>query len=142
MTTKFTYWREADEKFLGYLNDFPDHWTQGDSLQDLKDHLRDLYETFSEETIPGIKKVEELVVWLLSLDCGICHACLHVGEGQHNQFLDTRRSTSYSPGRFSETSQKQNNANNRVQPTSLRSAADAGRGIRKKGFHGGRAARR
>ena len=60
MTTKFTYWREADEKFLGYLNDFPDHWTQGDSLQDLKDHLRDLYETFSEETIPGIKKVDEL----------------------------------------------------------------------------------
>jgi len=60
MTTKFTYWQEADGKFLGYLNDYPDHWTQGDSFQDLKDHLRDLYETFAAGTIPGIKKVEEL----------------------------------------------------------------------------------
>ena len=46
--------------FLGYLNDYPDHWTQGESLQDLKDHLRDLHETFTSGTIPGIKKVEEL----------------------------------------------------------------------------------
>jgi hypothetical protein len=46
--------------FLGYLNDYPDHWNQGESLQDLKDHLRDLNETFSSGAIPGIKKVEEL----------------------------------------------------------------------------------
>lgn len=60
MTTKFTYWLEDDGKFLGYLNDYPDHWTQGESLEDLKDHLRDLHDTFSSETIPGIKKVEDL----------------------------------------------------------------------------------
>jgi len=60
MTTKFTYWQEDDGMFLGYLNDSPDHWTQGESLQDLKDHLRDLYETFSSGAILGIKKVEEL----------------------------------------------------------------------------------
>ncbi len=60
MTTKFTYWQEDDGKFLGYLNDYPDHWTQGDSIQDLKEHLRDLHETFSKNAIPGIKKVEEL----------------------------------------------------------------------------------
>jgi predicted RNase H-like HicB family nuclease len=60
MTTKFTYWRVEDGRFLGYLNDYPDHWTQGDSFQDLKDHLRDLYDTFSTSAILGIKKVEEL----------------------------------------------------------------------------------
>jgi predicted RNase H-like HicB family nuclease len=60
MTTKFTYWQEEDGKFLGYLNDFPDHWTQRETLQDLKDHLRDLYKNFSEGQLPGIKKVEEL----------------------------------------------------------------------------------
>jgi predicted RNase H-like HicB family nuclease len=60
MTTKFTYWQEDDGKFLGYLNDFPDHWTQGETLQDLKDHLRDLYKIFSEGNLPEIKKVEEL----------------------------------------------------------------------------------
>jgi predicted RNase H-like HicB family nuclease len=47
MTTKFTYWQEDDGMFLGYLNDYPDHWTQGESLQDLKEHLRDLYNTFT-----------------------------------------------------------------------------------------------
>lgn len=60
MKTKFTYWQEADGMFLGYLNEYPDHWTQGDSLQDLKDHLRDLHETFSAGMIPGIKRVGEL----------------------------------------------------------------------------------
>jgi hypothetical protein len=60
VTTKFTYWREEDGRFLGYLNDYPDHWTQGESSQDLKDHLRDLHNTFSSSVIPGIKKVEEL----------------------------------------------------------------------------------
>ena len=33
-----------------------------DDLADLKEHLRDLYEMFSAEDIPGIKKVEELEV--------------------------------------------------------------------------------
>jgi hypothetical protein len=44
------------------LNSHPDHWTQGDNLDDLKEHLRDLYQMFSVEDIPGIKKVEELEV--------------------------------------------------------------------------------
>jgi len=60
VTTKFTYWKEDDGKFLGYLNDYPDHWTQGETLDDLKEHLRDLHDTFSTGPIPGIKKVEEL----------------------------------------------------------------------------------
>ena len=47
---------------MGYLNSHPDHWTQGDDLEDLKIHLRDLFETFSTEDIPGIKKEEELEI--------------------------------------------------------------------------------
>ena len=35
----FTYWRESDGRFLGYLNTYPDHWTQGDDLEDLKAQL-------------------------------------------------------------------------------------------------------
>jgi predicted RNase H-like HicB family nuclease len=62
MKTTFTYWKEADGKYLGHLNSHPDHWTQGEDLEDLKEHLRDLYETFSTEDIPGIKKVEEFEV--------------------------------------------------------------------------------
>jgi predicted RNase H-like HicB family nuclease len=62
MKTRFTYWKETDGRYLGYLNSHPDHWTQGDSVEDLKMHLRDLYAMFSAEEIPGIKKVEELEV--------------------------------------------------------------------------------
>jgi len=62
MKAQFTYWKESDGRYLGYLNDYPEHWTQGDSLEDLKEHLKDLYHTFTSEQIPGIRKVEELEV--------------------------------------------------------------------------------
>lgn len=58
----FTYWRESDGRFLGYLNAYPDHWTQGDDLEDLKGQLLDLYHEFSSQDLPGIRKVEELLV--------------------------------------------------------------------------------
>jgi predicted RNase H-like HicB family nuclease len=61
MKTQFTFWKERDG-CLGYLNDYPDHWTQGESLEDLNAQLKDLYQTFSSEEIPGIRKVEELEV--------------------------------------------------------------------------------
>jgi hypothetical protein len=41
---------------------YPDHWPQGEDLEDIKVHLRDLHETFSAEEIPGIKHVAELEV--------------------------------------------------------------------------------
>lgn len=62
MKARITYWQEKDGKFLGYLNDYPDHWTQGESLDDLREHLRDLYRMFSAENIPGIRRQEELEV--------------------------------------------------------------------------------
>lgn len=62
MKIKITYWKETDGKFLGYLNDYPDHWTQGKDFEDLKDHLADLHDEFSKGDIPGIRKVEEIEV--------------------------------------------------------------------------------
>ena len=58
---KFVYWEE-DGGWLGYLQDFPDYWTQGDTLDDLKEHLKDLYLDVTSGQIPGIRKVEELVL--------------------------------------------------------------------------------
>ena len=60
MKAKVTYWLESDGRYLGYLNDFPDHWTQGDNLEDLKVHLRDLFELFRGEEIPGIRQEIEM----------------------------------------------------------------------------------
>jgi len=62
MKTSFTYWQEEDGMYLGHLSDYPEHWTQGIDLEDLKENLIDLYKTFSEETIKGIRKVEELEI--------------------------------------------------------------------------------
>jgi predicted RNase H-like HicB family nuclease len=39
---KYIYWEE-DGAWLGYIRDFPAYWTQGETLEDLKEHLRDLY---------------------------------------------------------------------------------------------------
>ena len=60
-TVKIVHWK-ADKHWLGYLQDYPDYWTQGTSLEDLKDHLRNLYSDIQSGEIPGIRKVEELIV--------------------------------------------------------------------------------
>ena len=62
MRQKITYWKESDGMYLGYLNDYPEHWTQGKDPDDLKDHLRDLYQEFKQDNLPGIRKVEEIEV--------------------------------------------------------------------------------
>lgn len=60
-TVKYTYWQD-DEAWLGYLQDWPDYWTQGETLEDLVEHLKDLYLDLSSGQIPGIRKVGELIV--------------------------------------------------------------------------------
>ena len=60
MKVKFTFWQEADGKYLGYLNEFPDHWTQGETLEDLKAHLRDLQELLSDGELAGVRRESEL----------------------------------------------------------------------------------
>jgi hypothetical protein len=58
---KIVFWEEAGA-WLGYLQDYPDYWTQGESLDDLKEHLKDLYVDLTSGHLPGIRKVEELIV--------------------------------------------------------------------------------
>ena len=59
MKAQITYWRKSDGWYLGYLNDYPEHWTQGEDFENLKAHLRDLYEMFAGEEIPGIRRQVE-----------------------------------------------------------------------------------
>ena len=60
-TLKFVLWQDGDA-WLGYLQDYPDYWTQGESFDDLKTHLKDLYEDITSGQIPGVRKVDELVI--------------------------------------------------------------------------------
>jgi len=41
-TKRYVYWKDAD-MWLGYLEEFPDYMTQGDSLDELKENLKDIY---------------------------------------------------------------------------------------------------
>jgi predicted RNase H-like HicB family nuclease len=60
-TVKIVYWQDGG-MWLGYLADYPDYWTQGETLEDLKEHLIDLYRDLSGGHIPGARKVEELAI--------------------------------------------------------------------------------
>lgn len=58
---KIVLWEE-DGGWLGYLQDYPDYWTQGETEADLRDHLQDLYRDLTSGTLSGIRRVDELVV--------------------------------------------------------------------------------
>lgn len=58
---KVVVWEE-DGAWLGYLQDYPDYRTQGQKRDDLHEHLKDLYQEITSGEIPGIRKVEELVI--------------------------------------------------------------------------------
>jgi predicted RNase H-like HicB family nuclease len=40
-SVKYVHWQEGDW-WLGYLEEYPDYWTQGETLPDLIEHLKDL----------------------------------------------------------------------------------------------------
>jgi predicted RNase H-like HicB family nuclease len=58
---KFVYW-QTEQFWIGHFVDFPDYLTQGESLEDLKESLRELYKDLTSGEIPGIRKLDELVV--------------------------------------------------------------------------------
>jgi predicted RNase H-like HicB family nuclease len=60
-TVKILCWEE-DGAWLGYLQEYPDYWTQGQSLEDLKEHLSELYADLTSGEIPAVRRVEELIV--------------------------------------------------------------------------------
>jgi len=58
-TVKFIYWQD-EEMWLGYIEEFPDYQTQGISLAELKENLKDLYTDLISGAIPNVKHVGEL----------------------------------------------------------------------------------
>ena len=58
---KYIYWQD-DGMWLGYLEDYPDYMTQGESIEELQDNLKDIYKELASGTIPHVRKVAELQV--------------------------------------------------------------------------------
>ena len=58
---KFTYYQEKDF-WVGWLEEYPDYRTQGVTLDELKENLKDIYEDLNSGKIPHVRKSGELVV--------------------------------------------------------------------------------
>ena len=42
MKTKYIYWQDED-LWPGYLEEYPDYWTQAETIEELEENLRDIY---------------------------------------------------------------------------------------------------
>lgn len=58
-SARYVYWQQGRD-WLGYFEEFPDYMTQGETLDDLRAHLADLYRDLTSGEIPGIRRVAEL----------------------------------------------------------------------------------
>jgi predicted RNase H-like HicB family nuclease len=48
--------------WLGYLEEFPDYMTKGQSLDELREHLKDLFDELTSRHIPGVRRAAELKI--------------------------------------------------------------------------------
>jgi hypothetical protein len=60
-TARYVHWQDGDV-WLGYFEEFPDYLTQGKTVEELKENLRDLYRDLTSWEIPGVRRVAELPV--------------------------------------------------------------------------------
>ena len=60
-TARYVYWKENNQ-WIGYFEEYPDYMTQGDSIEDLRESLKDLFRDLTSGQIPGIRRVAELSV--------------------------------------------------------------------------------
>ena len=58
---KYIYWQDG-RVFLGYLEEYPDYWTQGETIEELKENLIDIYNELTGGAIPCVRRVAELQV--------------------------------------------------------------------------------
>lgn len=48
--------------WLGYLEEFPDYMTQGETELELRENLKDLYDELTSGQIPGVRRVAEMPI--------------------------------------------------------------------------------
>ena len=48
--------------WLGYLEEYPDYMTQGASLNELQENLRDIYLDITRGHVPGVRRMAQLRV--------------------------------------------------------------------------------
>jgi predicted RNase H-like HicB family nuclease len=58
---RYVFWQE-DETWLGYLEEYPDYWTQGETEEELRENLAHVYKHVIGGTLPSVRRVAELEV--------------------------------------------------------------------------------
>jgi len=58
---KFIYYEE-DGMLVGFLEEYPDYRTQGETLEELKQNLTEIYNDLNSGEIPHVYHVDELVL--------------------------------------------------------------------------------
>jgi len=58
---KYVYWKDGD-MWIGYLEEYPDYMTQGETIEELEENLRDIYDELDSGAIPCVRKVAELEI--------------------------------------------------------------------------------
>ena len=48
MELTYTYWEASEGGYIGFINQYPEHWTQGDTQEELEDMLKFLYDDLME----------------------------------------------------------------------------------------------
>lgn len=61
VTKKYVYYQEED-MFIGWLEEYPDYRTQGVTLEELKENLKDIYYDLNQVDFPHVYKVGELEI--------------------------------------------------------------------------------
>jgi len=61
MELEYTYWKSKDGWYVGYLNIWQEHLTQGKDIPELEEMLLDLYEFYKEEQVEKNVEVEKKV---------------------------------------------------------------------------------
>jgi predicted RNase H-like HicB family nuclease len=61
-TVKIVYWQEPDGMWLGHLEAYPDYMTQGETLDGLKENLKDILSTLENKEIPLVRIHEDMAV--------------------------------------------------------------------------------
>ncbi|MGA7874057.1 MAG: type II toxin-antitoxin system HicB family antitoxin [Desulfoferrobacter sp.] len=60
-TVKYVYWQD-EGMWLGYLQEYPDYWTQGETPEELEENLKDIFTELAGGNIPCVRKVAEMEV--------------------------------------------------------------------------------
>ncbi len=62
METKKIVYYQDDDIFIGWLDEFPEYKTQGATLDEVKENLKDIYEELTSGRVPNVLHVGELRV--------------------------------------------------------------------------------